>query len=256
MIIAPLLMRLYDGDVLSDQEWKCIIETINAHHITLPEALALNIWSDNPTPLQEQLKRGSAQAYCVREIHNLKQKLHSRQIPQNNIHDIIQAVENIPYTQFSLKECYDSMLAVCTTIIKPSICASVRNLHIAHSAPEIVKHICTAIMRHPLAEPLTVYRAVKNTYPDPIIINRGLTSTSVTASASFVKYDGYNTILELILPAGFHCINIAPFSNYDDVEQEILLPPNRITVSEHYTQAQHVYIKGTAQELGEFAESP
>lgn len=252
MIIAHLLIKLYEGESLTSTEEKLVKKICDIHNVTMEEAVALNIWSDNARPIQEYIKYGDTNRYCKEELNRLAEKLKGRMMHEPEIQYIVNTVRDIQYAHRILKDCYADVLPLCERNTKTSILATVRNLHIALNVTDIIAHIYKAMYNNPIEEPLTVYRAIEGQFIGRGMINQGFMSTSLTKEASFLKYTTYKTLFELTLPKGFHCINIIPFSNYDTEEKEVLLPPNAFALTERTAQNGYVYAKCTVYEIEEF----
>ncbi|MBQ8806468.1 MAG: hypothetical protein IJZ68_08445 [Bacteroidaceae bacterium] len=253
MIIAPLLIKAHEGEDLTYKELGTVNQVLDQYNLSMEEAIALNIWTDTPKPIQDYIRYGDNHRYCKEELALLAEKLRARYCSESDIQYIVNHVRNIKYAYRELKECYQNALPLCTDSTKTPILSTVKNLHTAVNVPEIIAHIYKAMHDNPLKENITVYRAIQGQFVGPSIMNEGFVSTSLTKESSFAKYTGYNTLFELHLPTGFHCINVTPFSNYDTEENEILLPPNVFVITERFTNGYSVYIKANVAEIEEFA---
>lgn len=243
-IIAPLLIKAHEGHVLSCQELGVVNQVLDRCHVTMEEAIALNLWSDTPQSFQEHMQYGHTQRYCQAELNRLTQQLQARGCNNNYVLYIVNHIRTMQYQYQDLKECYENAL-LCTGDTKVSVLSTVKNLHTAINAPRFIANIYAAMHNNPLPSPITVYRAIKGDAVN--LTSQSFISTARTPEASFAKYPEYTTIMALTLPAGLPCIDITPFSNYDTTEKEILLPPTQLLVVEESIQGTHRYIKATVQ---------
>ena len=92
---------------------------------------------------------------------------------------------------------------------------------------------------------MKLYRAVKSSYLEKAlpegadlsslvgktVSNNGQTSTSPLYDSSFAKYDDYDTVFEIYAPEGSRGSYITELSAYDNVEQEVLLNPNDLYIT-------------------------
>ncbi len=249
MIIAPLLIKAHEGEELTCKELGTVNQVLDKHNVNLEEAIALNLWTDTPEPIQEYLRTGNTHHYCRKELDYLAEKLRARYCCEADVQYIVNHVGNIRYAYRELKECYQNALPLCTDSTKVPILSTVKNLHTAVNAIDFIGEICDAMRKNPLKEKITVYRAIHGKFIGPSITNEGFVSTSLTKDASFTKYPGYQTLFELTLPDGLHCINVIPFSNYDTEEQEILLPPNVFIITDCKDYGTYVHVRATVAEL-------
>ena len=251
MIIAPLLIKSHEGEELTYKELGTVNQVLDQHNVTLEEAIALNLWTDTPAPIQEQLRTVNTHLYCQKELQDLADKLSARCCCESDIQYIVNHVRNIRYAYRDLKECYQNALPLCTDSTKTPILSTVKNLHTAVNALDVIQHIYSAMMKNPLQESITVYRAIHGKFVGPSITNEGFVSASLTKETSFIKYPGYQTLFELNVPVGFHCINVTPFSNYDTEEQEILLPPNVFVITQSNSNQYYVHACANVLEIPE-----
>ncbi len=94
------------------------------------------------------------------------------------------------------------------------------NLPLNDENSQTIKLLDRAISKFNLAEELIVYRALKT--PNIDFTDEGYMSASLSLSASYATFDGYDDILEIHLPAGTSCIYLEWFKGAGD-EAEILL---------------------------------
>lgn len=248
-MIAPLLIKYYEGEELAPTEQQTVYKTLEQYNISMNEAVALNIWSSDPEPLQEQLKLGNTSCYISKTLDALAVQLWDKTPDGEEIRYILEALQDIDYKNKSLSELYKKGRRLALPGMTVHILSAIRKIHIASNAQNIIAHIYNAMYKNPLKDNITVYRAIQGAPVCSSFINHGFVSTSLTKEASFIKYPGYNTLLELTIPQGTHCINIIPFSNYDTVESEVLLPPNAIAITEQHTNGYAVYAKGIVHEI-------
>lgn len=252
-MIASLLIKLHEGEKLSSQEQELVHKTLQEKNVSLHEAVALNLWSSNAPAIQEQLLCGNTYNYVSRTLETLANQLWHLTPDGEEVRYVLEALQNICYANTTLSELYEKGRSIALPGMTTSVLSAMRKIHIAVNAEDIAALIYAAMHKHPLKEEITVYRAIQGKVIGPSVMNRGFVSTSLTKKDSFIKYPGYNVLFELKVPAETHCIDIVPFSNYDTVENEILLPPNIIEIQEQTTDGHNIYVKGMVHEIKEFA---
>ena len=252
-MIAPLLIKYYEGEQLTPAEWNVLQHALMQYNVSLHEAVALNLWSSDPEPLQEQIKQGNTHHYVSQTLDNLAMQLWYKTPDGEEVRYILEALQNICYKDKTLAELYKEGRRLALPGMTTSILSAIRKIHIAVNADNITANIYEAMHKNPTKEGITVYRAIQGKVIGPSITNCGFVSTSKTKEASFIKYPGYNVLFELKVPQNTHCIDMAPFSNYDKVESEILLPPNVIEITEQKTDGYNIYAKGIVHEIEDFS---
>lgn len=253
MIIAPLLVKIYEGDQLSHTEQNAVQQTLVAHNVSLYEAVSLNIWSDNSHVIQEQIRHGNTHRYVSHTLDTLANQLCHKKHNDADIKSVLDALQDMCYQNQALPELYAIGRKIAVPGSTASVLSAIRKIHIAIHAKAIAAHIYKAIQKNSLLHDIIVYRAIHGHTIVPSVVNYGFVSTALTKETSFIKYPGYNMLFELKVPAGMHCIDVTPFSNYDIVESEILLPPNVIEITDSYTNGVYTQLNGIVHEIEEFA---
>lgn len=246
---APLLIKYHEGEHLTPAEWQVVQQVLAQCNVSINEAVALNIWSSDPKPLQEQLKQGNTYRYVSQTLDALATQLWYKTPDGEEVRHVLETLQNICYKDKSLAELYEVGRRLAMPGMTTLILSAMRKIHIAVNAENIIAHIYSAMYKNPIQDDIIVYRTIQEKAVGTSVTNCGFVSTSRTKEASFIKYPGYNTLFELTIPQSTHCIDITPFSNYDTVESEVLLPPNVITVTEQHTNGYATYIKGTVLEI-------
>ena len=196
------------------------------------------------------VKRGATKDTIKEQIiQNLESSLQTRGVPQTDIETMKQFIKNTDY-QETLHSNYDRANEYMEQMgIQPKARVSVRSamqsmdrcVHI----DETISSLDEGLGRTNLPKSMKLYRAVKSSYLEKAlpegadlsslvgktVSNNGQTSTSPLYDSSFAKYDDYDTVFEIYAPEGSRGSYIAELSAYDNVEQEVLLNPNDLYIT-------------------------
>ena len=116
-----------------------------------------------------------------------------------------------------------------------SVNSAIKHMNSLTHIDGTIANLDDALSKARLPSSIRVFRALKThgNYPSNVsyIENEGYTSTSPLYDTSFAKYDEFDIVMELYLPKGTKGIYITPLSDYDTVEQEVLLDTNEIYVT-------------------------
>jgi hypothetical protein len=249
MNIAPLLIKIHECETLTEKEQVQLNTTLAKHNIDWAEALALNLWSSNAPAIQEYILKGHTYHYASHVFETLANELWYLTPDGEEVRYVLEALQNICYAGVQLPELYEQGRKIALPGMETPVLSAMRKMQIAANAQELAGLVYKAVHRNTLSAEKVVYRAIKSEVIGPSMLNRGFVSTSATKEASFAKYPGYNTLFELTLPEGLPCIDITPFSNYDTVESEILLPPCVFTFTEKHTEGDLTVIKANVEEV-------
>ena len=182
-------------------------------------------------------------------IQDLESSLQTRGVPQTDIETMKQFIKNTDY-QETLHSNYDRANEYMEQMgIQPKARVSVRNAmqsmdRCAH-IDETISSLDEGLGRTNLPKSMKLYRAVKSGYLEKAlpkgedlsslvgktVSNNGQTSTSPLYDSSFAKYDDYDTVFEIYAPEGSRGSYITELSAYDNVEQEVLLNPNDLYIT-------------------------
>ncbi len=253
-MITSLLIKLHEGSPLTQEEQELVYKTTGNHNVSVAEAVALYLWSSESQPIQEQLKYGNTYQYVSNVLDALAMQMYYLTPDGDEIRFVIESLQNVCYADKSLAELYEYGRRIAPNAkMAVSICAAIRKIHIAVNATSTIQKLCSAIQKNSTDKPLTVYRALKRPVDSREVISRGLMSASRSEETSFAKYEEYQTVLKVHIPAGTPCVNVEPFSVYDTVEAELLFPPNVIRITEQENRGDRMYLTGIMEILDEFS---
>lgn len=182
-------------------------------------------------------------------IQDLERSLQTRGVPQSDIETMKQFIKDTNY-QETLHSNYDRVNEYMEQIgVHPKARVSVRSAmqsmdRCAH-IDETISSLDEGLGRTNLPKSMKLYRAVKSNYLEKAlpegedltslvgktVSNNGQTSTSPLYDSSFTKYDDYDTVFEIYVPQGSRGSYIIELSAYDNSEQEVLLNPNDLYIT-------------------------
>lgn len=182
-------------------------------------------------------------------IQDLEKSLQTRGVPQSDIETMKQFIKDTNY-QETLHSNYDRVNEYMEQIgVHPKARVSVRSAmqsmdRCAH-IDETISSLDEGLGRTNLPKSMKLYRAVKSDYLEKAlpegedltslvgktVSNNGQTSTSPLYDSSFAKYDDYDTVFEIYAPQGSRGSYITELSAYDNSEQEVLLNPNDLYIT-------------------------
>lgn len=182
-------------------------------------------------------------------IQDLERSLQTRGVPQSDIETMKQFIKDTNY-QETLHSNYDRVNEYMEQIgVHPKARVSVRSAmqsmdRCAH-IDETISSLDEGLGRTNLPKSMKLYRAVKSNYLEKAlpegedltslvgktVSNNGQTSTSPLYDSSFAKYDDYDTVFEIYAPQGSRGSYITELSAYDNSEQEVLLNPNDLYIT-------------------------
>lgn len=182
-------------------------------------------------------------------IQDLERSLQTRGVPQSDIETMKQFIKDTNY-QETLHSNYDRVNEYMEQIgVHPKARVSVRSAmqsmdRCAH-IDETISSLDEGLGRTNLPKSMKLYRAVKSNYLEKAlpegedltslvgktVSNNGQTSTSPLYDSSFAKYDDYDTVFEIYVPQGSRGSYITELSAYDNSEQEVLLNPNDLYIT-------------------------
>lgn len=248
---ANILQTLLDGYTMDELENQGIrrkdIEDFEAmlkeSNLTVENAKAINQYS-NGSNMILAVKRDSSSREKIKQgiFKDLSVKLKERGISEETIKEITEKIDGLDY-QNPTYENYKAIREVLGGDIPKtcisSINKSVKDMNSYYHIDETIEQLDDGLSKAQLPCSMKLYRAVKvkeGIDPSDWVgqgkENKGYTSTSPLYDASFAKYDEYETVMELYVPKGTRGIYVVPFSDYDNVEQEVLLNPNDVYFTE------------------------
>ena len=182
-------------------------------------------------------------------IQDLESSLQTRGVPQTDIETMKKFIKDTDY-QETLHSNYDRANEYMEQMgIQPKARVSVRSamqsMDRCTHIDETISSLDEGLGRTNLPKSMKLYRAVKSSYlekalPEGVdlsslvgktVSNNGQTSTSPLYDSSFAKYNDYDTVFEIYAPEGSRGSYITELSAYDNVEQEVLLNPNDLYIT-------------------------
>ena len=196
------------------------------------------------------IKRGvTKEAIQENIMQELEEKLQIRGVPDVDIEKTKEFVKMADY-QETLHSNYDRADSYMRNIgIKPEAIVSVKtamkSMDRCAQIDQTIVSLEEGLSKTGLPKAIKLYRAVKSSYlenriPDgedfsslvgKTISNNGQVSTSPLYDSSFAKYDDYDTVFEIYAPQGTRGTYITELSAYEDTEQEVLLNPSDLYIT-------------------------
>ena len=214
------------------------------NNLTVENLKAINQYS-NGSNMILGVKRNLVEKSTIRQnIHTqLNESLQARGLNKETIDNISNYINDLDYSK-PLHENYDILRNNIDSLDLPgsskaSMFTATKNMNNLNHIDETINSLDDALSKSYINESVKVYRALKGVPEESLtnmvgksFNNKGYTSTTPVYESSFAKYDEYNTVIEMNIPKGTQGIDITRFSDYDSVENEILLNDNDLTVFE------------------------
>lgn len=182
-------------------------------------------------------------------IQDLESSLQTRGVPQSDIETMKQFIKDTNY-QEPLHSNYDRVNEYMEQIgvhqkARVSVRSAMQSMERCAHIDETISSLDEGLGRTNLLKSMKLYRAVKSNYLEralpegedltslvgKTVSNNGQTSTSPLYDSSFAKYDDYDTVFEIYAPQGSRGSYITELSAYDNSEQEVLLNPNDLYIT-------------------------
>ena len=254
---GDVLEKLSDGytmdelqtEGISTQKIQEFQEMLQERNLTVDGAKSIYQYSVGSNMILG-VKRGVTKDAIKDQImQDLESSLQTRGVPQTDIETMKQFIKNTDY-QETLHSNYDRANEYMEQMgIQPKARISVRSAmqsmdRCAH-IDETISSLDEGLGRTNLPKSMKLYRAVKSSYLEKAlpegadlsslvgktVSNNGQTSTSPLYDSSFAKYDDYDTVFEIYAPQGSRGSYITELSAYDNSEQEVLLNPNDLYIT-------------------------
>lgn len=227
---------------VTDKEIQSFMETLDSYNISVDNAKAINQYS-NGSNMILSIKKKTASREDIQSgiMQDLFEKLQIRGMGQTQITEVNNFIQQLDYSR-PIHNNYDMINSYMEEMnlpknCFPSICKTIKDINSLEHIDETISSLDEGLSRTRLPQSMKLYRAIKtNTqvnvqnYIGNTINNQGYISTSPLYDSSFAKYDEYDTVLEIYAPKGTQGAYIMHLSDYDDVEQEVLLNPNNIYI--------------------------
>ena len=254
---GDVLEKLSDGytmdelqtEGISKQKIQAFQDMLQERNLTVDSAKSIYQYSVGSNMILG-VKRGvTKDAIKDQIIQDLESSLQTRGVPQSDIETMKQFIKDTNY-QETLHSNYDRVNEYMEQIgVHPKARVSVRSAmqsmdRCAH-IDETISSLDEGLGRTNLPKSMKLYRAVKSNYLEKAlpegedlaslvgktVSNNGQTSTSPLYDSSFAKYDDYDTVFEIYAPQGSRGSYITELSAYDNSEQEVLLNPNDLYIT-------------------------
>lgn len=227
---------------ISQSEIQGFMDTINSYNISVENAKAINQYSNGSNMIlsvkRETISRAELQNGIMQDLST---KLQERGMSQSQISEISNVIQQLDYDK-PVHNNYDIINSHMQEMnlprgCSPSVCKAVKDMNSFEHIDETISSLDEGLSRARLPQSMKLYRAIKTngqvdmqSYVGKSMNNKGYTSTSPLYDSSFAKYDEYDTVMEIYAPKGTQGAYITQLSDYDSVEQEVLLNPNDIYV--------------------------
>ena len=199
-------------------------------NLSIGEAKAINQYTEG-SDMINSYKRGLATKQEIKDgfIEKLTESLVNYGLKEENIPQIEKYISNFDYEQplykIFEKARADLNKANYPSSMEASICTGIRDFSKLHNIDSTIEQLDSAMQKSKIPESTKVYRAISS--KDGIFRSENAySSTSPLQAASFDKYKDMDVLMELYVPKGTRGLDISSFSDYGDVEQEVLLGSN------------------------------
>ena len=243
-----ILRQLADGYTIEQltnikkEDIEHFLIDLKSHNLTIDNVKAINQYSNGSNMILGIKRKTISKEDIMLEIYNsLKESLQTRRIPNETIDIIITSISNLDYRK-PLYLNYDCMKEIIDKLNisssnKASILGTIQNINKLIHIDKTINQLDDALSKSMVDESIKVYRALKGvtkkslvSMDNQVIHNPGYTSTTPIYDDCFAKYDDYDTVIEMSIPKGTQGLDITRFSDYDSVENEILLYDNDLIV--------------------------
>ncbi len=211
-------------------------------NLSVENAKAINQYS-NGSNMILSVKRGITSREEIQSGINKEmfEKLQLRGMPEEQISEVQKFIETLNldrpvHENFNSVNEYISQMNIPRNCYSP-ICTAVSGMDKLKHIDITIESLDEGLSKSKLPESIKLYRAIKTNgqrqpedYLGKSMSNEGYTSTSPLYESSFAKYDDYDTVMEIYAPKGTQGTYMTELSDYDNVEQEVLLNSNDIYV--------------------------
>lgn len=258
---GDILEKLADGYTMEELSQQGISgEKINAfedmisrRNLTVDNAKAIYQYSIGSNMILN-VKRGTSKEVIQEQImKELEESLKCRGIYDSDIKKMKQYVKDVDYS-FTLHENYD----MANEYMKQhslqdnghvSVRRAIQSMDRCHHIDETILALDEGLGNTHLSKSMKLYRAVKSSYLEQglkdgenltslvgkSISNEGQMSTSPLYDSSFAFLDECDAVFEIYTPKGSRGSYIAELSAYDITEQEVLLNPSDLYITDVQT---------------------
>ena len=258
---GDILEKLSDGYTIeelpqqgiSEQKIQAFSDMISQKNLTVDNAKAIYQYSIGSNMILG-VKRGTSKETIQEQIMtDLEESLKDRGVSESDIEKMKQYVRSVDYSS-TLHENYDIANEYMEqhglqSNSRVSVRSAIQSMDRCHHIDETIAALDEGLGNTHLSKPMKLYRAVKSSYLEQglkdgedltslvgkSISNKGQTSTSPLYDSSFASLDEYDTVFEIYAPQGSRGSYIAELSAYDKTEQEVLLNPNDLYITDVQT---------------------
>ena len=254
---GDILEKLSDGYTMDELQTEGIStrkiqefqDMLQARNLTVDGAKSIYQYSVDSNMILG-VKRGVTKDTIKDQIiQNLENSLQTRGISQSDIETMKQFIKDADYKE-TLHSNYDRVNEYMEQMgiqqnARVSVRSAMQSMDRCAHIDETISSLDEGLDRTNLPKSMKLYRAVKSSYLEKAlpegadlssligktVSNNGQTSTSPLYDSSFAKYDDYDTVFEIYAPEGSRGSYITELSAYDNVEQEVLLNPNDLYIT-------------------------
>ncbi len=246
-------MEELQGQGISTQKIEIFKEMLNQKNLTVDNAKGIYQYSIGSNMILG-VKRGISKETIQEQIMvDLEEALKGRGVAETDIEKMKQFVKSADY-KITLHDNYDIANQYMEQQgLQPnsrvSVRSAIQSMDRCYHIDETIAALDEGLGRTQLSKPMKLYRAVKSSYLEQglkdgknlsslvgkTISNKGQTSTSPLYDSSFASLDEYDTVFEIYTPKGSRGSYIAELSAYDKTEQEVLLNPNDLYITDVQT---------------------
>ncbi len=239
-------MEELQGQGISTQKIAAFKDMLNQKNLTVDNAKGIYQYSIGSNMILG-VKRGTSKETIQEQIMvDLEEALKGRGVAETDIEKMKQFVKSADY-KTTLHDNYDIANEYMEQQgLQPnsrvSVRSAIQSMDRCYHIDETIASLDGGLGRTQLSKPMKLYRAVKssglkdgedlNSLVGKIISNKGQTSTSPLYNSSFASLDDYDTVFEIYAPQGSRGSYIAELSAYDKTEQEVLLNPNDLYITD------------------------
>lgn len=258
---GDVLEKLSDGYTMeelqtqgiSTQKIQAFNEMLQSKNLTVDNAKAIYQYSVGSNMILG-VKRGTSKETIQSQImSDLEESLQARGVPQANIDKMKQFVKSADYestlhSNYDMANDYMEQMGIQQNS-RVSVRSAMQSMDRCTHIDETIASLDEGLGSTHLDKSMKLYRAVKSSYLEKglkegedlsslvgkNISNKGQTSTSPLYDSSFASLDEYDTVFEIYAPKGSRGSYIAELSAYDKTEQEVLLNPNDLYITDVQT---------------------
>lgn len=228
------------------QEFK---EMLDNNNWTIENAKAIHQYTDGSNMILG-IKRGQDKATFKQGIEQqLSESLKQRGISQDEIMNIQKQLQEMDYGR-PVHENYELINNYMREQSLPSTCApsvrkAIQSMDRFEHIDETIEALDDGLSKTKLQDSMKLYRAMKGESLKKItrvedlgelkgrsFQDTGQTSTSPLYESSFAKYDTHNAVFEIYAPKGTRGSYVTQLSDYGTAEQEVLLNPNDLYITD------------------------